>query len=170
MRIVPCEKMLVQIGDQFCRLTVLGREFNVGRKRLVVCQCTCGEVLTPSVFDLRGSRTISCGCAGIEKTVARCTRHGKFGTRLYRMWASMIQRCTNPKRNNYHRYGGRGIEVCAEWRKFEVFEVWAIDAGYSPGLTIDRIDNDGSYEAGNCQWLTRSQNIAKGNMARRVVN
>jgi hypothetical protein len=71
----------------------------------------------------------------------------------YVIWASMLQRCENPKSTNYRLYGGRGIKVCRRWHKFENFYA---DMGSRPrGLTIDRKDNDGNYTKANCRWATR---------------
>lgn len=87
--------------------------------------------------------------------------HGLSGTELHRKWAAMKRRCYNPNTRQYKWYGRKGIEVCEEWQTFKPFHVWAISSGWKPGLTIDRIDNDGNYCPENCQWLTLSENVSK---------
>lgn len=87
------------------------------------------------------------------------TRRGKHHP-LYAVWSNLIQRCTNPKHPQYHNYGGRGIKVCDQWRDATEFLVWAGSAGWEPGLQIDRIDNDGDYEPGNCRFVTPSVNAS----------
>lgn len=77
---------------------------------------------------------------------------------LYNTWQNMKQRCLNPNHPKYHRYGGRGIDICKEWHDIRGFQKWAIENGYKPNLTIDRIDNDGNYEPSNCRWVTQSKN------------
>ncbi len=80
-------------------------------------------------------------------------------TKLNGVYWAMVHRCHSPSVAKYKNYGARGISVCDEWRKsFQSFKKWAIEAGYSEGLQIDRIDNFGDYSPGNCRWVTCKQN------------
>ncbi len=71
---------------------------------------------------------------------------------------NMLQRCLNPRSKAYSRYGGRGITVCDRWRKGG-FRVFIADMGPRPSLrySIDRVNNDGNYEPGNCRWATKKE-------------
>ena len=86
------------------------------------------------------------------------------GDRLYRVWRNMLMRCYNPNTKGYHRYGGRGISVCDEWRlSYEAFRAWAMGAGYDYAKdrreqTIDRTNNNGNYEPTNCRWVSIAEN------------
>lgn len=79
-------------------------------------------------------------------------------SREYHSWCALRARCENEKSAKYPRYGGRGIKVCARWQRFENF---LEDMGLAPpDTTIDRVDNDGDYEPGNCRWATAKQQRA----------
>ena len=84
----------------------------------------------------------------------------KSNFRLYRVWDGIVQRCCNPNAKNYHNYGGRGIELCQEWRNsFQEFEDYCLSHGWEYGLQVDRIDNDGGYYPGNIRFVTPSVNL-----------
>ena len=127
------------------------------RDRRVEVQCDCGQRTVVRPGCLTGGKTRSCGCLRRENTRARKTKHGYFGTRLYGIWAGMLDRCGRANRLDYGNYGGRGIKVCKAWHRFEPFRDWAIEHGYDDELTLDRKDTDGNYCPSNCRWATRQQ-------------
>ncbi len=103
--------------------------------------------------ELRRGDTKSCGCWNIDHNREIHTTHGRAKTKEHYIWVAIIQRCTNPKCKAYKNYGGRGIRVCERWMSFENF--FEDNGECPPGLTLERIDNDGHYESSNCKWDTR---------------
>lgn len=86
------------------------------------------------------------------------TKHGLCHTRLYHIWNSMKQRCSNPKNISFRYYGGKGISVCKEWQEdFSAFRHWALSNGYADNLSIDRRDSNGNYCPENCTWATSKE-------------
>jgi hypothetical protein len=128
-------------------------------KRHWVCRCDCGSTCVVLGEGLKSGNTKSCGCLLAKITAARCLKHGEQSgerrghSRIYRIWCAMLTRCRNPRSINFKYYGGRGVTVCARWLDFRNFYADMGDA-LSATHSIDRINNDGNYELGNCRWST----------------
>lgn len=151
----PSPLVNVYPGAIFHKLLVLDNPI----KRRVQCRCKCGTVFFTDAYNLVRNHTKSCGCYIKEVLQKRNTTHGKSKTKLYRTWRAIRERCANPTNTKYHCYGGRGISMCTEWlADYSAFFQWSNENGYVDGLEIDRIDNDGNYEAGNCRWVTHKVN------------
>jgi hypothetical protein len=147
---------MITNGARFGRLTVVcfaGRD-SYG-KGMYECRCDCGNVSVVRDYGLKSGRVASCGCGRIKHGHTRKYAHHP----LHNAWVVMRNRCENPRRHDFYRYGGRGIRVCERWSSFVDF---LADVGERPakGLSLDRINNDGDYEPGNVRWATAKQQMA----------
>lgn len=139
-------------GRTFGLWSVVSRAPNKGSRTAWICRCACGSISSVASVHLMQGKSSSCGCSKAKAGAASPNyRHGGSSSRLYQIWAGMIQRCTNPRHKSFPDYGARGIAVCAEWR--EDFGAFAAHVGEPPkGCSIDRIDNGRGYEPGNVKW------------------
>lgn len=118
------------------------------------CICQCGNhVERTQSYLSRRPPYANCGCLGYRggRKIGDEDRN-----RLKRIHNGMIQRCYNKNVPSYRFYGARGITITNSWlgeHGFEHFYDWAINNGYAPRLSIDRIDVNGNYSAHNCQWV-----------------
>lgn len=172
--------MINELGNSYGRLTVIdyaGKKRN-GNSHVAtwLCSCECGTTVVVRGSDLRKGNTLSCGCLHKDRTRKANTVHGdtpkgKPHARLYRIWANMNTRCSNPNNAEYNSYGGKGVRN--EFKDYPAFKDWAYRNGYHDQpegtpkaelLSIDRIDPSKGYSPDNCRWVSLSENAKRRNV------
>lgn len=139
------------VGQRFGKLVV--REWVPGSQWK--CDCDCGGSTVVLTANLTRKNTQSCGCIRNHMSSIRNTKHGMYGTRVYKIWHGVRGRCFAPTKGvAYQQYGARGITMDDEWAGD--FLAFLRDVGEPPtdGHSLDRIDNSKGYVPGNVRWAT----------------
>lgn len=136
------------------------------------CKCECGKIVIVIGMNLKNGSSRSCGCLHRELqpaiSIKASTKHGMWRTPEYKAWAAMRSRCLNPNNRNWHRYGGRGVRICAEWDSFDKFFQ---DMGLRPSdkHSLDRSDNGLLYSKATCRWATAREQTNNTRRNRRIT-
>jgi hypothetical protein len=147
------------IGEKHNNLTLIellpqdtSTDVKEKRRSKGLFQCECGEVIQQFIKQVRSGNTTSCGCQRGVSSI----KHGLSGSREYKIWRGMKERCNSPKSMYYKYYGGRGITYTEVWGTFTCF--WEdMKHSYEPHLELDRINVDKGYSKENCKWSTESE-------------
>lgn len=146
---------MIKVGKKYGMLTCVGKDVQRDN-RYYIFKCDCGATKSIIAYNVERGATVSCGhyLKKMSSDGMIHRKHGCRGERLYTIWKSMRERCTNPKQNRYKCYGEKGVTICDEWNDYLAFRNWALSNGYRDDLSIDRIDVSGNYEPSNCRWST----------------
>ena len=134
--------------------------------RMAMFKCPlCSDNFKSRISAIKNDGVKSCPPCSYKRAADGRSGHGLTGTKIYKMYRGMLERCYVPEYSSYKHYGARGITVCNEWlNDVNIFHKWVLSnviedslLGTGNGkLSIDRIDNDGNYEPSNCRFVTSS--------------
>jgi hypothetical protein len=146
------------IEKQYGFLTVIKeaktRPYGGKNKRYLLCKCQCGVIKEFQLSHLKAGASKSCGCFAIQERIKNATKHNgcKEYPKELMIFFSAKARCQNQNNKGYKNYGGRGIQFL--YRDFKHF-ISDLGRKTNEESSLDRINNDGNYEEGNCRWSTR---------------
>jgi hypothetical protein len=146
------------LKDQKTTPKKYGAEARAAKKRGLKWCPDCKRARRRASFSPNASRP-----DGLQSTCRVCQRarirKASPRTRAWGSWYHARARCTDPAHPFWGYYGERGITMCDRWR--DDFEMFLVDMGGRPeGLTLDRVNNDGNYEPGNCRWASPAEQTA----------
>jgi len=152
-----------KIGMKFGFLTVISsKETKKNNLYFWKCKCKCGTILTVWNHNLLNGNTKACRCVTRKHLKEKCFKHGMSHTKFWNVWCEIRRRCYNKNTRSYKDYGGRGINVCEKWLKFENFykDMYKdyekhIKQFGKKNTSIERINNEGNYKKNNCKWATQ---------------
>lgn len=153
----PLKRGETLVSRIYSRWTVELELESKGYEKFYLCRCECGKTGRVSRNNLLQGISKSCGCLRTEMIVARSTTHGGYHDPEHRVWATMLNRCSNEKYREYRYYGGKGVKVSDEWKLYENFKKDMGDRP-TPKHQIDRKDSNLGYSKENCHWVTALDN------------
>lgn len=152
-------------GRIFGRLLVLNLKKEIKGFICWECKCDCGKKIFVRNYSLLNGNTKSCNCLQKDITIKNNSKkvtHGISNTKFYYAYFDLLRRCYNIKHKSYKDYGGRGINVCEQWKnsfenfKNDMYESYLkhVKEFGKKQTTIDRINTNGNYCKENCRWTT----------------
>ena len=155
-------QLLDLTGDTYGRLKVLRRAGSDKRNEsLWACQCQCGGLVNASSSLLRYWKVTSCGCQRVESARDLMAVHGWTGPPEHKAWIAMKRRCYSPNHTQFPTHGGRGIEVCDEWKEDFLAFLGAVGEKPSAAHRLMRDDIEDHFRPGNVSWRTPKGKITR---------
>lgn len=125
-------------------------------RRYGIYKCpACGNPIKAITSAIKAGTITTCKDCRVKKVSKVNTTHGDSDSPLYKVWTAILQRCNNKDNVSYCNYGARGIRV--EWDSYEEFKEWALNNGYTTGLSIERLDVNSNYCSNNCTFIPMSE-------------